>query len=220
MTAVKKKAAATIAAREPVKARRNRENPEVRRKSLIEATRRSIAKNGFAGTTIEKICTEAKVSRGLINHHFGSKEELIRQSYKSLCDEWEYHAHDQADGILSAEDELRSVIRTTFSPTLFKPEYLSAWLGFFSVIGKSRGLSKLNRDLSAGDLAVFLSLFERTAAERRAKIDAWGHATALLAMIDGLWLQWSLDPKSFTVKQAEALCLDYVDRVFAAPARG
>ena len=62
MTAAKKKTATATAAREPVKARRNRENPEVRRKSLIEATRRSIAKNGFAGTTIEKMLNDADTS--------------------------------------------------------------------------------------------------------------------------------------------------------------
>ena len=32
---------------------RNRETPEVRRRLLIEATMRSIAKYGYAGTTIE-----------------------------------------------------------------------------------------------------------------------------------------------------------------------
>ena len=65
---------------------RLRETPDVRRRQLIDAAMRSIAKYGYAGTTIETICDEAKVSRGLINHHFGSKEELIRQSYKALRD--------------------------------------------------------------------------------------------------------------------------------------
>jgi TetR/AcrR family transcriptional regulator, transcriptional repressor of bet genes len=204
------KGKAVRAARPP----RSREVPEVRRKALIEATMRSIAKHGFAGTTIEKICDEAQVSRGLINHHFGSKDELIRQSYKTLCDDWKYTAHDMLDGQREPEDELRAVIRISFGPAMFKPEYLGIWLGFWSVIGKSPPLKKLNRDLCRQDLAVFQTLFERVAAKRGEAIDAWAHATALLAMMDGLWLQWCLDPKSFTVTQAEAACLDYVARIF------
>ncbi len=175
---------------------------------------RSIAKHGYAGTTIEKICDEALVSRGLINHHFGSKEELIRQSYKQLCDEWKYNTQDMLDGQREPDDELRAAIRMSFSPSLFKPEYLGIWLGFWSVIGKSPALKKLNRDVCSQDLAIFQKLFERVAAQRRIRIDARSLATALLAMMDGLWLQWCLDPKVFTVKEAEAACLDYVARVF------
>ncbi len=203
-------AAPTRATRAP----RQREVPEVRRKSLIEATMRSIAKHGYAGTTIEKICDEAQVSRGLINHHFGSKEELIRQSYKVLCDDWKYHTNDTLDTQREPEDELRAVIRISFSPSMFKPEVLGIWLGFWSVIGKSPALKKLNRDVCGQDLAVFQTLFERIAAKRGMDIDCRAHATALLAMMDGLWLQWCLDPKVFTVKQAEAACLDYVARIF------
>ena len=41
--------------------RHHREAPEVRRKSIIQAAMRSIAKFGFAGTTIGNICAEAQV---------------------------------------------------------------------------------------------------------------------------------------------------------------
>lgn len=175
---------------------------------------RSIAKHGYAGTTIEKICAEAQVSRGLINHHFGSKDELIRQSYKALCDEWKYNTQDALGGQRDPEDELRAAIRMSFSPSYFKPGYLGIWLGFWSVIGKSPALKKLNRDLCSQDQAVFRTLIEKVAAKRGIALDAQAHATALLALMDGLWLQWCLDPKIFTVQQAEAACLDYVGRLF------
>ena len=97
---------------------RNRETPEVRRKLLIEATMRSIAKYGYAGTTIETICSEAQVSRGLINHHFGSKEELIRQSYKALRDQWMEATHGNIGEHADPEDRLRAMIRVSFGPTM------------------------------------------------------------------------------------------------------
>ena len=75
-------------------ASRVREQPEVRRRLLIAATTRSIAQHGYSGTTIERICSEGGVSRGLINHHFGSKEGLILAAYQQLCDSWTAYTLD------------------------------------------------------------------------------------------------------------------------------
>lgn len=189
---------------------RSRELPEVRRKSLIEATTRSIAKYGYAGTTIERICTEAGVSRGLINHHFGSKEELILQSYKQLCDEWAYYTQDMMEGGGDPEDTLRASIERNFNPRTFKPEYLGIWLGFWSVIPKSPELRKLDRALYKLDLKNFEGLFERIASKRRLALNPRLQAIGLMALIEGLWLQWALDPKSFSVDEAKAVCLGSV----------
>lgn len=198
---------------QPSPAVRSRELPEVRRKSLIEATTRSIAKYGYAGTTIERICTEAGVSRGLINHHFGSKEELILQSYKQLCDEWAYYTQDMMDGAGEPEDTLRAAIERNFNPRMFKPEYLGIWLGFWSVIPKSPELRKLDRALYKLDLKNFEGLFERIAKKRRQALNPRLQAIGLMALIEGLWLQWALDPKSFSVDEAKAVCLGSVSHL-------
>jgi TetR/AcrR family transcriptional repressor of bet genes len=186
---------------------RSRELPEVRRQMLIDATTRSIAKYGYPGTTIERICDEAGVSRGLINHHFGSKDELILQSYRKLCDEWTYYTKDMLDGTLEPEEALRAAIAMNFNTAMFKQEYLSIWLGFWSVIPKSAELKRLDRALYKADVNKIQTLFERLAAKRGSKIDARLQAIGLLGLMDGLWLQWSLDPKYFSVDEAKAVCL-------------
>ncbi len=186
---------------------RSRETPEVRRGMLIEATTRSIAKYGYSGTTIERICEEAGVSRGLINHHFGSKDELILQSYRKLCDEWTYYTKDMLEGSIEPEEALRAAISMNFNTAMFKQEYLSIWLGFWSVIPKNPELKRLDRALYKADIAKFQTLFERLATKRKLKFDARLQAIGLLGLMDGLWLQWSLDPKYFSVDEAKAVCL-------------
>lgn len=197
-------------------ATRNRQSPEVRRRELIEATMRSIAKFGYAGTTIETICEEAQVSRGLINHHFGSKEELIRQSYKALRDEWVAQTHGSIDAeCTDPEDRLRAMIRVSFGPTMFKQEYLGIWAGFWSAIGKSSALRKMNRELFEKDREAYQSIFEEIARKRGRKIDSRRAALTVIALIDGFWLEWCLDPKSFTAAEAEAACLAFASQAFA-----
>ena len=196
-------------------ATRNRETPEVRRKLLIEATMRSIAKFGYAGTTIETICSEAQVSRGLINHHFGSKEELIRQSYKALRDEWMAHTHGSVGEHSDPEDRLRAMIRLSFGPTMFKQEYLGIWAGFWSAIGKSPALRKMNRELFDKDRDAYEAIFEEIGRKRGKRIDTRRAALTVIALIDGFWLEWCLDPKSFTAAEAEAACLAFAAQAFA-----
>ena len=202
--------------RKPEPEPRTREAPEVRRRLLIDAAMRSIAKYGYAGTTIDTICGEAQVSRGLINHHFGSKEELIRQSYKALRDEWVLQTHGSLLGSYAEpEDKLQAMIRVSFGPTMFKQEYLGIWAGFWSAIGKSPALRKLNRELFDKDRDAYQKVFEEIAGKRGKTINARRAALSIIALIDGFWLEWCLDPKCFTAEEAEAACLGFVAQTFA-----
>jgi len=193
----------------------HREAPDVRRKSIIQATMRSIAKFGFAGTTIGNICAEAQVSRGLINHHFGTKEELLRQAYKGLCEEWEFQTRDLLlEANRDPEEKLRAMIRANFGPTLFRQDHLAIWIGFWSVIGKSPSLKKLNRELYKQDRNAYEKAFEDMARQRGLSVNARRAAIALSSLMDGLWLQWCLDPQGFSPQEAEAACLDLVNGSF------
>lgn len=188
----------------------------MRRASIIQAAMRSIARHGFAGTTISNICAEARVSRGLINHHFGTKEELIRQSYAELCNEW---ARQTRDLLLEAgrdpEQTLRTMIRANFSPALFKKEHLGVWIGFWGSVAKSPTLRKLNREHYRQDRAIYEQAFRELAERDRRRVDPRGAAICLCALMDGLWLQWYLDPTGFSPHEAEAACLQLVARSLA-----
>lgn len=195
------------------KAARSREQPAVRRKLLIEATTRSIARYGYSGTTVERICAEGGVSRGLINHHFGSKEELILQAYKALCDDWTAHTLDGMNDSNDPAEALRSCIEKNFDPKTFNTDSLRTWLGFWSAIPKSPKLTKLDRALYKVDLMVYQSVFERLAQKRKIQLNAQRQAVGLMAMIAGLWLQAALDPKSFSVNEGMTTCLESVEHL-------
>jgi AcrR family transcriptional regulator len=66
-----------------------------RRLRILEAAARCFAKHGFARTRVEDVAVEARVSRALVHHHFGSKEELAQQVQQHMLEEWSA-AVDQA----------------------------------------------------------------------------------------------------------------------------
>ncbi len=59
-----------------------------RRTQLIEATIRSIAKNGLSDTTTASVASEAGLSQGIINLHFDSKEKLLLATLERVVDEY------------------------------------------------------------------------------------------------------------------------------------
>ena len=194
-------------------ASRVREQPEVRRRLLVAATTRSIAQHGYSGTTIERICAEGGVSRGLINHHFGSKEGLILAAYQQLCDTWTAYT---LDGIKDTQDPaqaLRTCIAKNFDTKIFNTDNLRIWLGFWSVIPKYPKLNKLDCALYQVDLQIYQAVFERLAHQRKAPADTLQQAIGLMALITGLWLHAALDPKFLRTSQAHAVCLASVQHL-------
>ena len=61
-----------------------RQSAEARREMLIDAGLACLARDGILGFTIDRICTEAKVSRGLITHHFKSIDGLLAAVYETM----------------------------------------------------------------------------------------------------------------------------------------
>ena len=186
-----------------------------RRRALIKATLSIIAERGFAETTVARICDAAGVSRGLISHYFAGKEALLLETYRGLSPELAAEtakAMNESNG--DPMSALRALVGVSFRPPVFEADKTAAWLAFWSAARGSAAVNALNRELYRGYRAAVTRLMAEAARQRGAALDAHRAATALTALIDGLWLEHALDPEAFGADQAEAACLDYLDRLF------
>jgi len=57
--------------------RTQEERSEQTRRQLIDATIELLMERGLAQTTVQEICRRAEVTTGALQHHFGSKSELV-----------------------------------------------------------------------------------------------------------------------------------------------
>ena len=81
------------------------------RQKLITATINSIAKRGFADTTLARVSAGAGLSRGIVNFHFRSKDALFLEALKFLSREYQVtwaRAFDQAEP--AAANQLEAVL--------------------------------------------------------------------------------------------------------------
>ncbi|VWB77683.1 transcriptional regulator BetI [Burkholderia lata] len=203
----------------PVQARSRgiRETPAVRQQSIIDATMRCIARYSYSETTIDRICAEAKVSRGLINHHFQSKDELMAQTYKRLAADLLDVSRAAAANATGPEDKLDAIIKVCFAAPVFAPKNVKVWLGFWSVAHSDPVIRKAHKELYAGYRQALKKLFDQIAEVRGGTVDSDLAALTLTAVIDGFWLELARDPTSFTAEDALTSCLRVVDTFLPPP---
>ena len=190
-----------------------REAPEARQGSIIEATMACIAAYGYAETTIDRICKQAGISRGLINHHFSTKDELMAKTYHRLAD---HLALQTRRAVQAAGDEpegaLRALICASFQPDIFEEEHLAVWLGFWSVVRTTAAIAETHRALYAGYRRALTRAFERVQEKQDLTRDGALAATTLTALIDGFWLERALDPQAFSAAEARRAALMVAER--------
>jgi len=110
--------------------RRAQRNPEATRASIMEAAEGLFVAKGFAATSMSDIASAAGVTKSLIHHHFGSKEELWTEVKRERVSHWasvqrELIAHGDTN-----EQVLRQSIETLFHFLQDNPEFvrLRAWM--------------------------------------------------------------------------------------------
>ena len=194
--------------------------PEInayRRSCLIEGTLRSLAEHGTAGTSIRTIAMAAGVSHGLARHYFETKDELMAAAYRHLCDliSESIRTAEETAGA-AAVDKLKATPRATLSPPMFDRFHRLAFLEFWHEIRRNPAIARIHRDLYARYRRRVGRLFRQAACESGAVINPRRAAIGLLALLDGLWLELSLDDSGYSHADAQAICEIYIDRQFMA----
>jgi TetR/AcrR family transcriptional repressor of bet genes len=98
------------------------------RQKLITATINSIAKRGFADTTLARVAEGAGLSRGIVNFHFRTKDALFLETLKFMSREhrehW-YRAFEEAGP--STAEKLEAVLMAEFEPPISNRNRSAVW---------------------------------------------------------------------------------------------
>jgi AcrR family transcriptional regulator len=190
--------------------------PTVRREALIEATLACLRKWGHEGLSARRIGAAAGVSPGLITHHFPSVSALIAATYEtlsmSLLQSIEQHARAQD---ASPPERLRRFYEASFAPALLDPGLFNTWLVFWSMISHDAGVRAVHDRTYAAYRAALESLLGQLQRSEAPRFSLRPAAIALAALLDGLWIEASINPRSFRPAEAVALCEDWTHALCA-----
>ncbi len=179
----------------------------LRRKALVDAALRAIGHHGSMTVTMSQIAREAGVSPALAHHYFGSKEQLLTATIRTLLGQLRRDAITALKAAATPRAKLSALIRVSFQADQFAPQTIAAWLAFYVEAQRSEEVRRLlviyARRLRSNLLA---SLVRLCPAD-----DALRIAEGAAAMIDGLYIRQSLRSAPITISASIDLCEDYLE---------
>ena len=199
-----------------VEPRFTRDQPEVRRRKLIEATAQCLAELGHAGTSVRAVAAKANVSPGLVAHHFEGIDDLIVATYDHVGRQVAETLSEAIDAApAQPEAKLRAFIEASFKPPVLDRDLLAVWLSFWSLVRRDPGVRKIHKKVYTDYRRRLEGLIAEIAGARRFNIDAHLAALGFTAMLDGLWLELCLDPTTFSREDALRIAHAWVDDLVA-----
>ncbi|NMM43351.1 TetR family transcriptional regulator [Rhodospirillaceae bacterium KN72] len=175
---------------------------EERRAELVDAGLTCMARGGIQEFTVDKICAEAGVSRGLITHHFGSMNGLLAAVYARMYET----TTPQIASLDGYETRLAALIDAFFAPDVFNRKVMNIWLTLWGEISNNPTLRDEHRREYSRYVDDVAGLVAEAADARGRTVDARGLARALICLVDGLGLQYCIDPDSMPPEDAKAAC--------------
>jgi AcrR family transcriptional regulator len=186
-----------------------RYSSETRAAMLVDAGLACLARGGILDFTIDSICREAGVSRGLITHHFGSKDGLLAAVYATMYDRL-LAAIAPAGG---PAPSLAGLVEASFAPEVFNPASLKIWLALWGEIANNAALQAVHRRRYGDFRASVARAIASEAARRNRPVDADALAVMFIALSDGVWLEQAIDPSMLSPGAAREACFGLLEAV-------
>jgi AcrR family transcriptional regulator len=179
------------------------------RRRLIAATRELVAAQGVGNTSVAAIGQGAGMSRGAVNFHFGSKDELLVAVSREVTNEWEEQALGRATDLpFEGIDTLVDLLVTAWLGELHtNPERVRiVVMLLFEALGPSPHLHEhfvtLRRRVR-DRVADYLTT-QQEAGKIAADLDPDGFATLFLGLLLGVAVTHLVDPESSSLDAAIA----------------
>ena len=194
-----------------------RQSPDERRHALMEATLRCLAEHGAEKTSICTICREADVSVGLINHYYSGKEALIADVYERVANDLLATLRDEMDRAGGdARTRLSGFFQASFSSVNLDAGLLRVWLSCWSMTHQSHSVAAVHDRTYRMYLQTLEGLLAELASERPNRaLDVRLTAIGLSGVLDGLWVEWCLNPRTFSPAEAVRICEACLDGMLA-----
>jgi TetR/AcrR family transcriptional regulator, transcriptional repressor of bet genes len=178
----------------------------VRRKALIDAALLTIGQQGSLSVTMAEIAREAGVSSALAHHYFGSKEQLLLETVRSLLRDLREDVTAALTNAASPRERLSAILRVSFQEDQFAPGTIAAWLAFYAEAQRSEETRRLLVIYAKRLRSNLLSGLKRICPPD----DAVRIAEGAAAMIDGLYIRQSLKSAPVSSSASVALIEDYL----------
>lgn len=187
-----------------------------RKLQIIKATIDCITRYGYSNFSMQDVALVANVSKGIIHYYFLNKEDLMMGVLDHVSEGIEEHLAATMDSNMTPIKRLANVIWICSAIVQSNREYYRINMDFWTQIDQKENVRK--------QIALHYSKFRQTIASIIQdgidqsffrKGNAHHFASVIIAIIDGIALQWLFDETVFNygelVKQCEESILSFLE---------
>lgn len=199
------------------RAPRSRPETLVRRMEILDASVEIFGAKGFAGGTLQEIADQVGMTHAGILHHFGSKDQLLLEvlDHRDASDV----AHLEGQHIPDGMPLFRHLVETAFRNAQ-RPGIVQAYavLSAESVTDDHPGrdfFQQRYRTLRAEVSHAFRVVCDERGIDDPQQIAE--ASAAILAVMDGLQVQWLLDPAAVDLGRTSQFAIEAIAAAVIAP---
>jgi AcrR family transcriptional regulator len=180
--------------RAPLERESRRHKPaEARREQILTAALSCFGEKGYHASTMDDIVRASGLSKGSLYWHFSSKEEVFLELVDSFSDE----LYGEWDNVAESGDDKLDVLKRECEVSLRrfseKRLFLLAWAEFVTHPA-ARERMRDSYSIAREQLEVIIRAGRANGSLARGPSED-GVASALVAALEGLFLQWLVDPE-------------------------
>jgi TetR/AcrR family transcriptional regulator, fatty acid metabolism regulator protein len=173
-----------------------------RKEQIVRATVECITKHGYHNFSMQDVARTAGVSKGIIHYYFLNKDELMMCVLDKVAGDIERVLGEELSTITDPWRRMEIFIDVCFEIVKNTKEYYQVNMDFWTQINQKEEIRKV--------IAAHYSKFREAAAAviqdgvdkgSFRKIDSSAYASIIIAIVDGLSLQWLFDDKVFDYSQ-------------------
>ncbi|MEN9835323.1 MAG: hypothetical protein RL011_1516 [Pseudomonadota bacterium] len=184
-----------------------------RKDQIVRATVDCITKFGYHNFSMQDVARTAGVSKGIIHYYFLNKDELMMSVLDKVAGDIEKVLASEMSSIVDNKRKLEVFIEVCFDIVRSTKEYYQVNMDFWTQINQKDEVKKvIARHYQKFREAAANVIREGITSGSFRQVDAKDYASYIIAVIDGLSLQWLFDQTSFDydriIKKAGSLVVD------------
>lgn len=189
------------------------------RQRLLNAAIACIQEKGYAGTTARDISQRAQANLASIGYHFDGKDGLLDEALLLACERWVEPVIAAAASTRGSRRERIAALLEAFAVSL-EPNRNTV-IAFVEALARMRQAPALQASLAReyDDLRAAVANGLRGPAAGDREVDCTTLASAVIAICDGLMVQWLLDPDRAIDVAAIVDTIGFVDDADVRPPR-
>jgi len=168
-----------------------------RREQIVEALFDCLADKGHEKVTVKDIASRADLHYGVIHYYFDSKDDIVSAMSESIISKYDSLLLERIETFHSASEKLQVAIDFLVDEFIFNRRLNRVFYNLVQMAFERKTVrAALRKQLRAYRDRIAEAIEEGMESGEFARLDADRIASLMVALVEGMALQWMIEPRA------------------------